>query len=129
MATNNYLQLDGKKYTVVFDTLRKRTVKPGNFRQTLTGATDVSYGPAPYEIWSCVLRVPMGTPPTGWGNYDNIVTTLRKLQKVSFYTMKAGAAEQFVHILDGFDETSLTPDVYGDSNIMNIAISTMVVVV
>jgi hypothetical protein len=103
---NNYITLDGYKYMTLHGEWVPVRKKPNTVRLLLSGATDVSYGPAAPKEWKGKIIAPI-TVDAGWGSVDNLRATFAKRQGLSFTDHYAGGAVT-VHIIGDFPEESLT---------------------
>lgn len=79
---NNYIVIDGKKYSTTHGTWIPRDVIPGRVRRTTNSAIDAVYG-TPYKEFQGEIR-PYHTAPTGWGSYADLLTSLAKATKLAF---------------------------------------------
>ena len=84
MSMNNYITLDGLKYMAPHGDFGQMRGKPSTERVTLSGRTDVTYGPATLVEWSGSLIAPVTPPDTGWGDVDDLRYTLGKRQSLAF---------------------------------------------
>ncbi len=67
---NDYVTLDGYRYTAPFMQFEPIRQKPNRMRYTLGGTLDVTYGPASPLVWQGKLRVPV--QPTDSDVYGDI---------------------------------------------------------
>lgn len=104
---NDYVTLDGKKYTATHGKWTEVIVVPATIRKTLSGVTDVTYGPATYQEWRGEMRAYPGTPPVGYGTWSDLKTSLQSLAGLSF-TDHFGNAHT-VHFGGEAHNTSLSP--------------------
>lgn len=81
---NNYIILDGLQYMAPHGDFGQVRSKPSTERVTLSGRTDVTYGPAALVEWTGSLIAPVTPPDTGWGDIDDLRYTLEKRQGLAF---------------------------------------------
>jgi hypothetical protein len=104
---NNYISLDGLKYYTPNKYWSPVEDKPATIRQTLLGATDVTYGPAVFCEWRGQIEGPV-TPKDGtWGSITTLRTTIAKMVAVAFVDHYGTGMN--VHALGPFQERSLSP--------------------
>ena len=80
---NNYVTLDGKKYSCPFKEWEPVFEKPVSARFTWAGAADVTFGNGGYKTWSGSIRAQV-TPASGFGSVSDIRNTIAKLTTVGF---------------------------------------------
>jgi hypothetical protein len=82
---NNYIVLDGKKYTTRADSWTEIIEKPNSVRYTLTGELDITYGSSIPTIWTGEIVAPVTARALGWGTVSDLETSLVKQESVTFY--------------------------------------------
>lgn len=102
---NDYITLDGFKYITPARNWTVVNGKPGTERYTLSGALDISYGPATPKSWVGEIGGPVTARAAGWGTIADLRTTLAKKESVSL-TDHVGTVYT-VHCLGDFSERSL----------------------
>jgi len=115
MATNDYIQIEGKKYATVFGAFQKSTIKPGTHRQAIDGSFDVTYGPQEYDVWQGMIRAP-NNPATGYGSKAELITALKLKRGLTFYPHDSTSGPLTAHVIGVINEKSFTPDMHGTSN-------------
>jgi hypothetical protein len=111
---NDYVTLDGNKYKAPFGQWDPEVEKPSSVRLTLGGSIDVTYGPGIVDVWDGFLKTT--NDPTeqsnGFGSPDDLDTTYRKTQTVSFTDHHGDSYT--VHIVGRKKQKSNTPDWEGE---------------
>ena len=103
---NDYIILDGKQYATAADNWTPYEDRPLTIRRLLSGASNVTFGPATFTTWRGIIIVDV-TPRAGFGSVDDLRTTYRKRTALSF-TDHYGDA--FSVVIDrAVDEKSLSP--------------------
>lgn len=59
-------------------------VTPGSDELALNGQSLVTFGPASVMTWQGNIKAPVTPRGEGWGDVDNLRTTLQKLSTLSF---------------------------------------------
>jgi hypothetical protein len=123
----NYIILDGKKYKCPWKAWQPEPVVPSSARLILDGSGHVVFGPTDLKIWTGELEAPVTPEDATWGDPDDLRTSLRKRNTLSFtdhfdvtYTVKAQGP---------FKERSLSPVWDGESNVIFISMSLMSVTI
>lgn len=104
---NNYIVLDGLKYMAPHKDFGPMRAKPSTERVTLSGRSDVTYGPAALLEWTGSLIAQVTPVDTGWGDIDDLRYTLEKRQGLAF-TDHYGETG-VVYAIGPHGETSFTP--------------------
>lgn len=117
---NNYITLDGKRYAAPYKEFGPLMNKPSTERVTLSGRSDVTYGPATLQEWIGILHAPV-TPRAGeWGDIDDLRATLAKRYSVS-YTDHYGTT-MTAYILGPHPEQSMSPMWDGARNVFKVTV-------
>lgn len=111
---NNYVTFDTLKYRAPHGAFAPLRDKPATERLTLSGASDVTYGPGVTLEWIGELIGPV-TPDDGtWGDIDDLRASLEKRTVLAFIDHYNVAAT--VYAFGPHGETSFTPMWDGASN-------------
>lgn len=102
---NNYITLDGKKYATNAANWQPVYQKPHTERRTLTGALDITYGPATIFAWEGEINAPVTPRDVDWGTIGDLRTTLAKKQAV--FLTDHGGDTYHVHCLGDNEERTL----------------------
>lgn len=81
---NDYIILDGKRYTAPFLQFEAKRQVPQRQKYTLGGTLDVTYGPANPLFWEGKLKVPVLELDSDYGNIVDFRLTIVKKIAVSF---------------------------------------------
>jgi len=104
---NNYVTFDTLKYRaphLAFGPIRS---KPATERLTLSGASDVTYGPGVTLEWTGDLIAPVTPDDTGWGDIDDMRASLEKRTALPFIDHYNVAST--VYAMGPHGETSFHP--------------------
>jgi len=106
---NNYITLDGYKYSCPFGQWEPSRNKPSSVRMTLSGKTDVTYGPASEESWAGLIRVTANSDliTAGYGTRANFLTTYDKTTSVTFVDHEGNSCS--VHVIGALSRKSTIP--------------------
>jgi hypothetical protein len=116
---NAYVTFDTLKYSAPHGRFSPARSKPSTARITLSGASDVSYGPGTTREWVGVLTAP-AKADTGWGSIDDLRDTLDKRQALAFIDHYGTAVT--VYAIGVHNEMSFTPMWDGDSNTWTVSV-------
>ena len=78
-----YIEIDGLRYVTPSKAWEPSETKPSTLRVTLSGALDVTYGPAILLEWRGEVEAPV-TAITLYGTITDLITSLRKKQLLTF---------------------------------------------
>ncbi len=81
---NDYIVLDGKKYRTTHKQWQPLIDRPLLIKKLLSGARNVTFGPAMKPMWAGAVRAVAANPETGFGTIDDLRTTYNKLSSLSF---------------------------------------------
>ncbi len=104
---NNYITFDTLKYKAPHLAYAPMRNKPATERLTLSGASDVTYGPGVILEWVGQLLAPVTPEDTGWGDIDDLRASLEKREALALIDHYNVAST--VYALGPHDETSFTP--------------------
>jgi len=121
---NNYITLDGNKYMTRHGDWEPIYDKPGAARLVLSGNIDVTWGPATISGWQGVIIGPVTSPGTGWGTIDNLRTSVRKTQAVSFTDHYSNTDD--VIVLGSLREESKSPMWDSPSNEITVEVELVI---
>ena len=111
---NNYITLDTLRYAAVYPDFGPIRSKAATERITLSGASDVTYGPGTTVEYSGTIKAPV-TPRTGaWGDIDDLRATLEKREALPFIDPYGVAYT--VYVMGPHGEDSISPVWDGASN-------------
>lgn len=105
MAFVSYITLDGYKYTTLQQSWVPTVSNPSTARLTLAGDLDTTWGVAEVYNFSGEVRADV-SPASGYGSPDNLRTSLKKKQQLSF-TDHYGTVHSIA--VAGFEERSHSP--------------------
>jgi hypothetical protein len=117
---NNYITLDGYKYTTTHRKWGPSPIKSGEARLTLTGALDLTFGPGVMYEFKGESRADVTPRGAGWGTPTNLEASLAKNQSLQL-TDHFGNTFTVAHF-DGYQPDSLSPMWDGTSNTMVYAL-------
>jgi hypothetical protein len=80
---NDYIILDGKRYRTGHPEWEPIEDRPMVVKRLLSGATNVTFGPATFTSWSGVIHVDVGAQAP-FGTIDDFRATCRKRAVLSF---------------------------------------------
>jgi hypothetical protein len=121
---NTYILLDGLKYTAPHKAFAPVRSKPSTERITLSGRSDVTYGPASSLEWTGSITAPVTPRDTGWGDIDDLRYTLEKRQGLAFTDHYGNTG--IVYAVGSHGETSFTPVWDAASNTFRVAVRLIV---
>ncbi len=81
---NDYIVLDGLKYRTTHKQWQPMIDRPVVIKKLLSGARNVTFGPAMKPIWQGAVRAVAASPEAGFGTIDDLRTTYNKLVSVQF---------------------------------------------
>ncbi len=81
---NDYIVLDGFKYRTTHKQWQPMIDRPVVIKKLLSGARNVTFGPAMKPIWMGAVRAVAANPETGFGTIDDLRATYNKLTSLSF---------------------------------------------
>ena len=116
---NNYITLDGKRYTTVAN-WTPVTEKPYTERYTLSGALDITYGPATPTAWEGEIVAPVTPRSFAWGDIDDLMTALAKKESVTLYDHDG--VSHTVHCLGSHERRSLINVWDDDQNVFYVTV-------
>lgn len=102
---NNFITLDGKKYATNAANWKPVYGKPHTERRTLTGAVDITYGPATIFAWEGEINAPVIPRDTDWGAISDLRITMAKKEAVAMTDHNGDTYD--IHCLGEHDERSL----------------------
>jgi hypothetical protein len=117
---NNYITLDGKKYTTAHRSWKYRVARPVSARVYLDGSLGAAYSPAAVHSWQGEIKGPV-TADTGWGTILDLRASLAKLTRLS-YTDHYGTVFANAVVAGSFEERSLSPKWDGPSNVIFVQV-------
>ena len=118
---NDYIVLDGKKYRTTHKQWQPAIDRPVVIKKLLSGARNVTFGPAMKPVWQGAVRAVAANPDTGFGTIDDLRTTYYKLSSLAFQD-HYGAA--YTVVLDRrVNEASFTPKWDAASNIFEVVLA------
>ena len=117
---NNYVTFDTLKYRAPHLAFAPIRGKPATERITLSGASDVTYGPGVTLEWTGQIIAPVTPDDTGWGDIDDLRYSLEKREALPFIDHYNVAST--VYALGPHGETSFTPMWDGASNEFRVTI-------
>jgi hypothetical protein len=117
---NDYIILDGYKYHTAAESWEPNEERPMVIRRLMSGSSNVTFGPATFTGWRGTVLVDV-TPAAGFGSIDNMRTTYRKRQVLSF-TDHYGTVCNVV-IDRGVGEKSISPMWTAVDNVFRINLS------
>lgn len=80
---NNYITFDTLKYKAPHLKYAPLRNKPATERITLSGASDVTYGPSTILEWMGEILAPVTPEDTGWGDIDDLRVSLAKREPLA----------------------------------------------
>ena len=117
---NDYIVLDGKKYTTTHKQWQPMIDRPVVIKKLLSGTRNVTFGPTMKPIWQGAVRAAV-TPEAGFGSIDDLRTTYYKLESLSF-TDHYG--DNFTVVLDRrVNEASFSPKWDGAENKFEVSLT------
>jgi hypothetical protein len=120
MAMNNYVVFDTLKYKAPHGNFGPIRNKPATERVTLSGKSDITFGPGTLVEWVGELIAPVTPDGTGWGDIDDLRYSLGKRTYLAFID-HYGVAHT-VYALGAHAESSLTPMWDGASNEWRVSV-------
>ena len=117
---NEYITLDGYKYSAIHGQWTPNTDRPVVVRRLLSGAANVTFGPANVKRWQGTMNAAV-TPKTGYGSISDLRATYEKHSALVFVDHYGGTHN--VIIDRSVDESSVVPDWAAASNKMHVQIS------
>ena len=117
---NDYIILDDKKYRTAAESWEPNEERPMTIRRLMSGGTNVTFGPATFTGWRGIVLVDV-TQSAGYGSVDDMRTTYRKRQALSF-TDHYGTACSVV-IDRGVGEKSISPMWTAVDNVFRVNLS------
>jgi hypothetical protein len=113
-TATNYIELDGKRYLTPGKKWQPTLHKPTTVRQTLLGATDVTFGVGSTREWNGIIEAPASVAdPATWGTITTLRAAIRK--KTSLPFKDHYGASYTVAFFGNLVEESLSP-VWDDPN-------------
>jgi hypothetical protein len=115
---NNYITLDGKKYSCPYKQWEMQTEKPMSYRYTWGSGIETTYGAGVFKTWkgNMVARI---TPASGFGSVADIRITLAKTVSLTFidhygttftvHASYAGPERSFSPVWDGASNAIFFP--------------------
>ena len=117
---NEYITFDGKRYAAPHPDFGPVRNKPATHRITLSGASDITYGPGTILEWSGQIIAPV-TPRTGdWGDIDDLRASLFKREGLALTDHYGGA--HIVYAEGPHNEQSISPQWDGASNQFRVSV-------
>lgn len=104
---NNYVTFDTLKYKAPHGAFGPIRNKPMTERITLSGASDVTYGPGTHIEWVGELFAPVTPEGTGWGDISDLRASFEKREALPFIDHYNNATTVYASGPHG--EISLTP--------------------
>ncbi len=81
---NDYIVLDAFKYRTTHKQWQPIVDRPVIIKKLLSGARNVTFGPAMKPIWMGAVRAPVATEEVGFGTIDDLRATYYKLVSIQF---------------------------------------------
>lgn len=104
---NNYITFDTLKYMAPHLKYAPIRNKPATERLTLSGASDVTYGPGVILEWTGEIIAPVTPNATGWGDIDDLRYSLEKRTALLLTDHYGNIVT--VYAMGPHGETSFTP--------------------
>jgi len=117
---NNYVSFDTLKYIAPHLAYAPMRNKPATERITLSGASDVTYGPGVILEWIGQLIAPVTPNDTGWGDIDDLRDSLEKREPLALIDHYGVAST--VYAFGPHGETSFTPMWDAESNEFRVTV-------
>lgn len=117
---NNYITFDTLKYKAPHLAYAPIRNKPATERLTLSGASDVTYGPGIVLAWIGDILAPVTPEDTGWGDIDDLRNSLDKREPLALIDHYNVAA--IVYVMGPHTETSFVPVWDAASNEFRVSI-------
>lgn len=84
MAFNAYITLDGKQYATLQKDWEPAYTNERSVRHTTLGVADVTFADGDIDTWEGTIVAKYASPAAGYGTYADLMTSLKKKQKLSF---------------------------------------------
>ena len=118
---NDYVILDGYRYTAPFLQFEAKRQVPQRQKYTLGGTLDVTYGPAAPLFWEGKLKVPVTHTDTDvWGDVDQFRLTIVKKVALAFTDHLTDVYT--VHMSGTYHEVPKVPVVDSPENVFYIPV-------
>lgn len=118
---NDYVTLNGKRYTAPFGMFAPRRSKPSRVRYNLSGALDVTYGPALPLVWEGKLKVPaVEADSDPEGDIDDFRVAIALKTSMAFIDHYGNSYT--VHLLGNFVEDPKIPVLDSVDNVFYIPV-------
>ena len=121
---NDYITLDGKKYTTVHKQWAPFPERPVVLKKLLSGGRNVTFGPSVTNQLQGAILAAGADPETGFGTINDLRATYAKLTTLSFID-HYGAASTVV-IGPKVNENSITPKWDAASNKFQVMVSLVI---
>jgi hypothetical protein len=116
---NDYITLDGKKYHTSTNWLPSNS-RSMTARRLLSGATNVTWGPATYKSWNGNIVVDV-TPAAGFGTIADLRAAYETTSALTYVDHYEGI---YSVVMDrGVDERSLSPMWTAPDNTINVTVT------
>lgn len=104
---NNYVTFDTLKYKAPHGAFSQMRNKPATERVTLSGKSDITFGPGTLTQWVGEILAPVTPEDTGWGDIDDLRASLEKRTALPFIDHYNTAVT--VYAMGPHGETSKVP--------------------
>jgi hypothetical protein len=117
---NNYVTFDTLKYAAPHGGFGPIRNKPTTERITLSGKSDITFGPGTLIEWTGEILAPVTPRDTGWGDIDDLRDSLEKRTYLPFIDHYNVATT--VYALGAHAENSITPVWDGATNEFRVTV-------
>ncbi len=122
---NDYIVLDGFKYRTTHKQWMPMIDRPVLIKKLLSGARNVTFGPAMKPIWQGAVRAVAANPEPGFGTIDDLRATYNKLVSVAFSDHYGSA---YTVALDRrVNENSFSPQWDAASNLFEVNLTVVAI--